>query len=83
MAKKKTSNGPAVQADMLYGLEEFYRVAGIGRTTVRRAAELGIELPTHEVGRRVYVDGAEGILYLKAVAAAQAAEKRQSKAACD
>lgn len=81
MAKRKPSNGPAVDSDVLYGLEEFFRVAGIGRTTVRRAAELGVELPTHEVGRRVYVDGAEGIEYLKAVARAQAAEKQQTASA--
>ncbi|WP_425398549.1 hypothetical protein [Aeoliella sp.] len=77
MARRKaTTNGPAVDPSLLYGIEEFLRAAGIGRTTVARAATLGVELPTHDVGRRVYVDGAEGIQYLKDVAAAQAAEKQ-------
>ncbi len=60
--------GESIDPTTLYCLREFYRVAGIGRGTVERAADLGIILPKLKVGRRVYIDGQQGIQFLKALA---------------
>lgn len=66
--------GPApIAPESLYPLAEFYAAARIGRSTVNRGRELGVELKTFRVGRVKYVNGVDGIAYLKALAEAQAA----------
>ena len=61
--------------DALYPMREFILMANIGRSTRLRARAHGIELKTVNVGRLKYVNGADGIAFLHAAAAAQAAEK--------
>jgi hypothetical protein len=69
-AARKQVTSP-IDGNVLYPLKNFYDTAGVGRSTVNRAARLGIVLNKRHVGRRSYVWGQDGIDWLLALAEAE------------
>lgn len=69
--KKRPKQRPSGVLDprCYYTLPAFFTEARIGRSTISRAREAGIEFPTETVGRNKYVPGDRGIEFLKALAA--------------
>jgi hypothetical protein len=51
--------------ERLYPLTVFERITGIGKTRRREGRLAGVQLPTVDVGRRKYVEGAAGIEYIR------------------
>lgn len=69
---RRSEAAPISPAD-LYPLRSFLETAGIGRSTLRRARERGVELTMLRVGRCKYVRGADGIAFLEAAATVEGA----------
>lgn len=61
----------AIDPRLFYPYPEFIRVSGCSRARISEARRDGIALKTHKCGRRLYVEGADGIEFLKRLAAAQ------------
>jgi hypothetical protein len=74
----KAADTEAIDPRLFYPYPEFIRVSGCSRARICEARRLGVELRTHKVGRRLYVEGADGINFLKQLAAAQ--EERELEA---
>lgn len=78
MAKRqKPKAASSVQPDTLYTLQEFFKAAGIGYSTIAKAKQAGVRLDSLKVGRRKYVRGNSGIEFIEQLAAI-AAEKAAS-----
>lgn len=65
----KAADTEAIDPQLFYPYHEFIRVSGCSRERICEARRHGVELPTHKVGRRLYVEGADGIDFLKRWAA--------------
>lgn len=70
-----TSAPTSLNAYALYSLAEFIRSTGISYTRIQQATRAGVPLPSIKVGRRLYIEGSEGISYIKQLAVLQAAVK--------
>lgn len=64
MAKRKVTTPSKIEPGTLYAMREFFRVSGIGWTTVYSAEKLGVEFPKFGEGRHRYVLGSDGIKFL-------------------
>lgn len=58
----------AICPDRLYPLKAFQEASGIGSTRMREGRLAGIHLSTISCGRRKFVQGADGIEYIKRLA---------------
>jgi hypothetical protein len=54
--------------DRLYPLTVFERITGLGPTRRREGRLAGVQLPTIDVGRRKFVEGAAGMEYIRRLA---------------
>lgn len=67
MARKKLK--PAgIDPRMKYTLDGFKDSSGIGDKLMTEAAKRGVVLNRKRVGRRVFIDGADAIAYIDALA---------------
>lgn len=62
MASEKTANVGGIDPERVYPLQEFMRLAGMGRTAMRSARDRG--LPVKYVGRTAFVCGADFVRWL-------------------
>lgn len=59
-----------IEPGTLYTLSEFLKASGLGKTTIRRARERGVELKKIPLGRRKFVRGEDGIAFIEAASLA-------------
>ncbi|QDU87199.1 hypothetical protein Pla175_05560 [Pirellulimonas nuda] len=52
-----------------YPLAAWCKAAGVSKTRIHEAKLLGVPLPTFTVGKRVYIQGADGIEWLRTLSA--------------
>jgi hypothetical protein len=57
----------------LYTRRHFLEVTGLTRHNLYAAADLGVQLKTIDLGSRLYVEGADGIAFIKEYAVAKKA----------
>jgi hypothetical protein len=58
-----------ISEDRLYSLRKFVSDSGLSYTRICQAARAGIELPMVVCGKRKFVRGRDGILFIEALAA--------------
>jgi hypothetical protein len=61
------ANTEGIRPDVLYPLQAFIRASGVSKTKMREARLMGLPLPVLELGKRLYVRGAEGIAWIEAL----------------
>ena len=59
----------AIQPDNLYPIETWRSTSGIGRNSEAEARRKGIHLPVLKIGRCKFVQGRDGIEFLRSLAA--------------
>ena len=61
-------NTKPIHPESLYPYAAFIRCSGITRTRIREARLQGLKLPTVDAGRRKFVRGADGIIFIQQLA---------------
>lgn len=71
MASSSTAyaaNTKPIHPESLYPYGAFIRCSGLSKTRIREARLQGLELVTVDAGRRKFVRGADGILFIQQLA---------------
>ncbi len=69
----------AISPTAFYPLASFEKISGISATRRRAAKKRGVELATVNAGRRKFVKGSDGILYIEQLAILTAQEQEAKR----
>jgi len=62
------SDTQPIHPGSLYPYAAFIRCSGITKSRIREARLQGVDIPTIEVGRRLFIRGSDGIAYIQQLA---------------
>lgn len=71
-AERTKPKAVAINPAEMYSLPGFYLASGLGRRSIRKAEQRGVELKTLRVGRRKYVRGSDAIRFIEEAAESEA-----------